>query len=193
MGKRFLIFGVLLALGAATALGLRAGMFRPDAGREAAPAPGPGEPTAGPRTPGEPAGSPPAAEPIVPLDLPTPPPGLDRTLAADYRRALEGRGIRVRALTITDARSTGGVRRAEVVYQTATDGSFDALRPEIVRIVGPGVNPKLALDQIVIRPVRPTGSGVVVVTVTVMDADRWLKAQIGDAEFYRRWTVRQLR
>lgn len=195
MRGRLLILGITLAIGVAAVLGLLAGVFRLNADRVAAPAPqiSP-QPAPNPQAPAASSGTPPpVAEPAVPLDLPTPPAGLDRALTADYRRALEDQGIAIRALTIIDTRATGGIRRAEVVYRTATDGSLSALRSEIVRILGPGVNPKLALDQIVVRPIRPTGSAITVVTVTVADADRWLKAQMSDTEFYGRWTVQRPR
>lgn len=151
----------------------------PRASQMSAPAP------AMPATPGASAG----AEPAVPEVLPTPAPGLDRELAADYRGALRSQGVEVASLTILDERASGGARRAEIVYRTATDGRLAALRPEIVRILGPGANPRLALDRIVVVPMyaaRP----VAVVTVSVADLDRWLRAQIDDAEFYARWSVK---
>lgn len=148
-------------------------------------APGTAAPAA-PRTPAPRA----APEPEVPEDLPTPPPGLDRELASDYKEALARQGIPVTSLEITDTRATGGARRAEIAYRTAAGPSMAALRPEIVRILGPGANPRLALDQITVRAIGPQGKVVASVTVSVPDLDRWLRAQIGDGEFYSRWTVR---
>jgi hypothetical protein len=151
--------------------------------------PTPAAPGAPPAAAGPQAAAPQAAEPVVPIDLPTPRPGLDRALSTDYRRALEGQGFRIAALTIIDSRAAGGVRRAEIVYRSAGGSTVEALRPEIVRVIGPGANPRLALDQIVVRATRPDGKAVAMVTVTVADLDRWLKAQITDAEFYSRWTI----
>lgn len=148
-------------------------------------------PTVAASPPGHAAAPSPAPEPAVPVDLPTPAPGLDRALTSDYRKALTAHGHKVLGLTIVDTRATGGARRAEIIYQTATDGSMKALRPEVARIVSPGANPRLALDQIVVRPARPNGAVVVTVTVTVMELDRWLKAQTTDEEFYESWSVRQ--
>lgn len=128
--------------------------------------------------------------PTVPADLPTPAPGLDRALAQDYRKALEKQGIRVTALVIVDDRARGGVRRADIVYTTRTRGVLEALRPEVVRVLGPGANPRLALDQIVVRPSRADGAVIAAITVTVVDLDLWLKAHLSDQEFYRRWVVR---
>ena len=133
----------------------------------------------------------PTPEPAVPVDLPTPAPGLDRALTADYRRALTTHGHKVLGLTIVDTRATGGARRAEIVYKTTTDGSMKALRPEVARIISPGANPRLALDQIVVRPARPNGTSIMAITISVMELDRWLKAQTTDEEFYASWTVRQ--
>jgi hypothetical protein len=129
------------------------------------------------------------AEPVVPIDLPTPAPGLDRALAADYRGALAGQGFRVAALTIIDTRAAAGVRRAEIIYRTTTGRTLETLRSEIVRVVSPGANPKLALDQITVRATTPAGAPIVTVTITVADLDRWLKTAISDAEFYHGWTV----
>jgi hypothetical protein len=193
MRPRFLLGFIMAAIGAAVVLGMAVSVFRPNTDRDTTPPTEPDVASPGasaPRTPTPTTGTP-AADPAVPIDLPTPPPGLDRALAADLRRALEGQGFRITGLTIVDTRATGGIRRAEIVYRTATDGSLEALRPEIVRILGPSVNPKLALDQIAVRPVRASGTAVATVTVTVVDADRWLKAQMSDADFYRRWTVRR--
>jgi hypothetical protein len=149
-------------------------------GTAASPAPEPGAPEAAPT---------PAPEPVVPVDLSTPAPGLDRELAGDYRKALDAQGVRITDLTIIDTRATGGVRRAEIVYRTATDGSPAALRPEVIRVIGPGANPGLALDRLVVRAIRANGTAAATVTVTVVDLDRWLKAQITDDEFYGRWIV----
>ncbi len=142
-----------------------------------------------PATPA-PAGQPPAVEPSVPIDLPTTPPGLDRELAGDYQRALTAQGFRITTLIITDHRATGGVRRADIVYRTAAGGTVGALRPELVRLLSPGANPKLALDQITVRATKPTGTVIATVAVAVADLDRWLKAQITDDEFYASWTLR---
>jgi hypothetical protein len=131
----------------------------------------------------------PAAEPVVPVDLPTPPPGLDRELAADYRKALEGQGFSIGALTIVDTRAGGGMRRAQIIYRTRAGSTLAALRPEIIRMISPGANPRLALDQIIVRATRPDGAPIIAVTITVADLDRWLKTQITDTEFYARWTT----
>lgn len=120
--------------------------------------------------------------------LPTTPPGLDRRLADDYKSALSKQGFRVVSLVITDTRPARGLRRAEIVYRTGA-ASLSAVRPEVVRLLGPGANPRLALDQIVIRPLRSSGAPLGAITVSVMDLDRWLKAQMTDAEFYGRWTL----
>ncbi|MBI3998478.1 MAG: hypothetical protein HY355_05540 [Armatimonadetes bacterium] len=132
----------------------------------------------------------PAGEPQVPAELPTAEPGLDRALARDYRRALEGQGIRIIALAITDRRKAGGARRADIVYQTKTTGAITALRPEIVRIAGPATNPRLALDLITVRAARRDGVILATVSIAVPDIDRWLKTQISDDEFYATWAVR---
>lgn len=128
--------------------------------------------------------------PAVPIDLPTTPPGLDRELAGDYQRALVAQGFRITALTVTDRRAAGGARRADIVYRTAAAGTLAAVRPELVRILSPGANPKLALDQITVRATRADGTVLGAVTVSVTNLDRWLKAQIGDDEFYGTWAVR---
>jgi hypothetical protein len=150
-----------------------------------------------PRTPQPPAqtapmpaasGLPAGTEPAVPEVLPAAAPGLDRELAADYRKALRAQGVEVTSLTIVDERASGGARQARIVYRTATDGRLAALRPEIVRILGPGANPRLALDRIVITPMR-FARPLALITVGVADLDRWLKAQIDDTEFYARWSV----
>lgn len=123
-------------------------------------------------------------------DMPTPAPGLDRALARDYQKALAAQGVRVSALAIIDTRARGGIRWADIAYKTATNGTLPALRPEVVRILGPGSNPKLGLDQIVVKATGPTGKVVATITVVVADLDRWLKTQISDDEFYNRWVVR---
>ncbi len=125
----------------------------------------------------------------VPIDLPTTPPGLDRELAKDYQRALVAQGLRITALAVTDRRATGGARRADIVYRTAA-GTLAAVRAELVRIVSPGANPKLALDQITVRATRADGTVLGTVTVSVTDLGRWLKAQMSDDEFYATWAVR---
>ncbi|MGQ0568481.1 MAG: hypothetical protein ACT4P5_02960 [Armatimonadota bacterium] len=122
-------------------------------------------------------------------DMPAPAPSLDRALAWDYHKALAAQGVRVTALAIIDTRARGGIRRADIVYKSATNGTLPALRPEVIRILGPGSNPKLALDQIVVRATGPTGTVVATITVVVADLDRWLKTQISDDEFYNRWVV----
>lgn len=127
-------------------------------------------------------------EPLVPTVLPTTPPGLDRRLADDYRRALARQGFQIVSLIITDTRAARGLRRAEITYRTG-GASLSAVRPEVVRLLGPGANPRLALDQIVVRPIRANGSPLGVITVSVADLDRWLKAQMPDAEFYSRWAL----
>lgn len=114
----------------------------------------------------------------------------DEALAGDYRRALEAQGFRVLALAITDRRATGGARRADVVYVTRTSGTLAALRPEIARVAAPGANPRLALDLITVRAARSGGRIVLTVTMAVPLLDRWLHAQLSDAEFYQTWTVR---
>ncbi len=137
-----------------------------------------------------PAAGPQAPDPPVPVTLPTGEPDLDRALARDYRKALEAQRIKVTALAITDRRATRGSRRADIVYQTSTSGTLDALRPEIARILGPGASPRLALDLITVRAARADGTIAATISVAVPDIDRWLKAQITDDEFYRTWTVR---
>ncbi len=152
--------------------------------------PGPEGPApSGPQVSGErsPSGRPTGG---IPIDLPTTPPGLDRELAGDYQRALVAHGLRVTALAITDRRASGGIRRADIVYRTAATGTLAAVRPELVRIISPGANPKLALDQITVRAARADGRILGSVTVSVVDLDRWLKAQMGDDEFYAAWIVR---
>ncbi len=133
------------------------------------------------------AGSAPA---VVPLEVPSPQPGLDRTLADDYRRALTNQGFQVISLVITDRRAAGGVRRAEIAYRTRTSGALSALRPEVVRVIAPAANPRLALDLVAVRAVRRDGSVAATIAVSVAVLDRWLKAQINDDEFYGRWAVR---
>ncbi len=159
--------------------------------QRAAPAPGATAPAPAAASP-TPRMPPPIPEPPVPMNLPTAEPGLDQALARDYQRALVAQGIRVTALAITDRRASGGVRRADIVYRTATAGTLAALRPEVIRILSPGANPRLALDQITVRAFRPTGTLLGTITVAVADLDRWLKAQISDEEFTATWTVRGL-
>ncbi|MDR7420588.1 MAG: hypothetical protein QN178_16945 [Armatimonadota bacterium] len=182
--RRAILLSGALVVSLATALGLLAWAYLRDSnrgtGHSAAPLQGP---------PSVPAPGAPAAEPVVPVDLPTPAPGLDRALAADFRKALEGQGVRVAALTITDTRATGGVRRVEIVYRTTTGRTLGALRTEIVRVAGPGANPRLALDQIAVRATTPSGKPIAAVVITVADLDRWLKAEMTDVEFYSRWTA----
>lgn len=127
-------------------------------------------------------------EPAVPAALPTTPPGLDRRLADDYKSALSKQGFQIVSLVITDTRSTRGLRRAEIVYRTR-GATLSAVRREVVRLLGPGANPRLALDQIAVRPLRSNGAPLGTITVSVVDLDRWLKAQMTDAEFYGRWTL----
>lgn len=124
------------------------------------------------------------------LEIPTPPPGLDRALADDYRRALVAQGLQVISLKITDRRASGGIRRAEITYRTRTTGTLSALRPEVVRVIAPSANPRLALDLVVVQAVRRDGSVAATITVQVAVIDRWLKAQISDDEFYGRWAVK---
>ncbi|MBM3470850.1 MAG: hypothetical protein FJX73_08680 [Armatimonadetes bacterium] len=125
------------------------------------------------------------------LEIPTPPPGLDRALADDYRRALVTQGFQVISLVITDRRAAGGVRRAEIAYRTRTAGTLSALKPEVVRVIAPSANPKLALDLVVVRAARRDGSVAAAITIQVAVIDRWLKAQISDDEFFGRWIVRR--
>jgi hypothetical protein len=141
-----------------------------------------------PRGAAPPAAGPPAT-PVAPERLPTPDPGVDAALARDYEKALTDQGLRITGLTITDGRSAGGARRAEIVYRTATVGGVEAIRPDVIRILSPGANPRLALDQITVRAVRPDGSLAATVTVTVAELDAWLRGQMADAEFYARWNV----
>jgi hypothetical protein len=141
-----------------------------------------------PATAGSPTPRATATEPIVPTVLPTTPPGLDRRLADDYRNALTRQGFQIVSLIITDTRAARGLRRAEITYRTR-GASLTAVRPEVVRLLGPGANPRLALDQIAIRPLRSDGRPLGIITVSVADLDRWLKAQMPDTEFYRRWTL----
>jgi hypothetical protein len=144
-----------------------------------------GQPTA-PGSPARPMASPtPGAQ-----APPSPEPGLDQELSVIYRKALEGQGIRVLGLAITDQRARGGARRADILYQTTTDGRIASLRPEIVRIISPGANPQLALDTITVRAAKSNGIVTVAVSVTVPEVDRWLKGQMPDDEFYARWIVR---
>lgn len=141
-----------------------------------------------PSTPA-PAGSP-GGEPTVPSSLPTAEPELDRELAQGYRKLLEGQGVKVTALAITDRRKTGGARRADIVYRTAISGGFDALRPEIARILGAGTSSRLALDIITVRAVKPNGRVVATVSAGIPDIERWLRKLSSDEDFYRAWTVR---
>jgi hypothetical protein len=115
-------------------------------------------------------------------------PDLDRLLAEDYQRALTRQGFQIVSLRIADTRAVRGVRRAEITYRTRGT-SMRAIRPEVVRLLAPGANPRLALDHITIRPLGPGGRPLGVITVAVADLDRWLKAQTSDDEFYSRWTV----
>jgi hypothetical protein len=110
-------------------------------------------------------------------------------LARTYQRALTGQGFRIGALTISDRRATGGVRRAEIIYRAAAGGTVASLRPDLVRILSPGANPKLALDQITVRATGPGGAVIATVTVAVTDLDRWLKAQITDDQFFATWNL----
>jgi len=144
--------------------------------------PSPAASAAGPRAPGGPA-SPPAQTSS------SDEPELDRELSATYRKALERQGLKILGLAITDRRSTGGARRADVLYRTTTDGRLAALRPEMVRILSPGANSQLALDTITVRAALPSGRIAAAVSVTVPEVDRWLKSQMTDEEFYRRWIV----
>lgn len=127
---------------------------------------------------------------MVLLEIPTPPPGLDRALAGDYRRALAAQGFQVISLVITDRRAARGVRRAEIAYRTKTAGTLAALRPEVVRVIAPSANPRLALDLVVVRAVRRDDRVAAAITIQVAVIDRWLKAQISDDEFFGRWEVR---
>ena len=136
-----------------------------------------------PRAPGAPA-SPPVPHASSPDE-----PELDRELSATYRKALEGQGFKILGLAITDRRARGGARRADILYRTTTDGRLVSLRPEIVRILGPGANPQLALDTITVRAALPSGRIAATVAVTVPEVDRWLKTQMTDEEFYGRWIV----
>ncbi len=148
---------------------------------------------AGPGSPTGPVPSPaPGARvsPSVPDIMPSAEPGLDRELSAIYRKALESQGIKVLGLAITDQRASGGARRADILYRTAADGRIATLRPEIVRIISPGANPRLALDTITVRAAKPDGTIAATVSVTVPEVDRWLKGQMPDQEFYSRWVVR---
>ena len=146
---------------------------------------GPNAPQAGAPTTGA---SPPGA-PSVPQRSSPDEPELDRELSAAYKKALETQGLKILGLAITDRRSTGGARRADILYRTATDGRLVSMRPEIVRILSPGANPKLALDTITVRAALPSGRIAATVAVTVPEVDRWLKSQMSDAEFYGRWVV----
>lgn len=128
-------------------------------------------------------------EPVVPADIPTPDPDLDRALARDYRKALEAQGLRIAALTITDTRASGGARVVEITYRPAQARTLAALRPEVVRVLGPAANPRLALDQATVRLTDARGTVLATIQVSVPDVDRWLRAQITDDDFYRRWTV----
>ncbi len=132
-----------------------------------------------------------AGAPAVPLEVPSPRPDLDRALAGDYRRALEGQGFQVVSVVITDRRAAGGARGAQVAYRTRTDGTPSALRPEVVRVIAPAANPRLALDVITVRVMRRDGSLAATITVSVTVLDRWLKAQMSDDEFFGRWSVRR--
>ncbi len=152
-----------------------------------------GSPQGGAPTPAStapaPAGSP-RPEPTVPISVPTAEPELDRQLAQGYRKLLESQGLKVTAVAITDRRQAGGARRADIVYQTATAGGFDALRPEIAKILGAGTSSRLALDIVTVRAARATGKVVATVSAGIPDIERWLRKQATDDEFYRTWTVR---
>jgi hypothetical protein len=133
------------------------------------------------------------AEPAAAAALPSPAPGLDQALAHDYHKALTNQGVRVSSLVIIDGRAQGGARRAEIIYRTKTNGTLGALRAEIVRLLGPGANPRLALDQVVVFPTRNGNTALGRVIVVIPDYERWLRGQMSDDEFYDRWTVRGLR
>jgi hypothetical protein len=152
------------------------------------------------KTPGSPDLSPlinrgrPSASPAVPRApgapaSPSHEPELDRELSTTYKKALEGQGFKILGLAITDRRARGGARRADILYRTTTDGRVVSLRPEIVRILGPGANPQLALDTITVRAALPSGRIAATVAVTVPEVDRWLKGQMTDEGFYGRWIV----
>ncbi len=143
-----------------------------------------------PSATGQAPGGPQTPEPIVPPNVPTSEPELDRQLAQDYRKALEAQRLKITALAITDRRSSGGSRRADIVYKTATSGGLTAVRPEIARILGAGTSPRLALDIITVRAARADGRIVATVSAGIPDIERWLKRQINDDEFYRTWVVR---
>lgn len=159
---------------------------------------GPGAPDLSPLVNRGPSAASPAGPPAGSTAAPASPaartpasdePALDRELSASYRRALERQGLKVLGLAITDRRSAGGARRADILYRTATDGRLASLRPEIVRIVSPGANPQLALDTITVRAALPSGRIAATIAVTVPEVDRWLKTQMTDEEFYGRWVV----
>lgn len=142
-------------------------------------------------TPSGPAPAGPArADPTVPSSLPTTEPDLDRELAQGYRKLLEGQGFKIIALAITDRRRTGGARRADIVYQTALSGRFEALRPEVARIFGAGTSSRLALDIITVRAVQAKGKVAATVSAGIPDIERWLRKLATDEEFYRTWVVR---
>jgi hypothetical protein len=124
---------------------------------------------------------------------PSAPSALDRALAQDYHKALVSQGVRVASLVIVDSRAQGGARRAEIVYRTKTNGTLAALRPEIVRLLGPSTNPRLALDQVFVFPTTSGGAALGRIIVVVPDYDRWLRDQMSDGQFYGGWTVRGVR
>ena len=121
------------------------------------------------------------------------PPSLDQELAQDYQNALVRQGVRVSSLIIVDSRAQGGARRAEIIYRTSTNGTLAAIRLEIVRLLGPSANPRLALDQAFFFPTKTGTTAIGRVIVVVPDYERWLRNEISDEEFYGRWTVRGLR
>lgn len=170
------------AAAAILAVVLAAGLQRPQTSTTTV---APGTPGAA-AAPAEPAAP---TEPAVPVDIPTPDPDLDRALARDYRKALEAQGLRIAALTITDTRASGGARVVEITYRPAQARSLAALRPEVVRVLGPAANPRLALDQATVRLTDARGTVVATIQVSVPDVDRWLRTQLADDDFYRRWTV----
>ncbi|MGH2404102.1 MAG: hypothetical protein ACRDGN_06490 [bacterium] len=147
-------------------------------------------PTLAPTPSGTGLAGPPRPEPTVPASLPTAEPELDRQLAQGYRKLLEAQGLKITALAITDRRQTGGARRADIVYQTATAGTLKALRAEIARILGAGTSSRLALDIVTVRAVNASGKVVATVSAGIPDIERWLRKQSTDEDFYRAWIVR---
>ena len=121
------------------------------------------------------------------------PMSLDQELAHDYQNALVRQGVRISSLVIVDDRAHGGIRRAEIIYRTTTTGTLAALRPEIVRLLGPSANPRLALDQTFFFPTKNGTAALGRIIVVVPDYERWLRNQMTDDEFYGRWTVRGIR